>query len=231
MTAAAHDRAGASPRGSLVQRVLRWLRAGYPDGVPQQDYLALLGILQRTLTPSEVDRVVRELTEQAEAHMHLMTPQLVQQRIVEVVKGPVHGDDVVRVSARLAAAGWPLGSPSSADPGEDSPEGSPDDRYAGSGGGGSGLVARVVDWLRAGYPTGLPERDFVPLVALLRRRLSDEEVEVVAQRLVDAGVLPPGRVDIGSAIAKVTAELPSEQDVERVRSALAADGRSVDFGI
>ena len=39
---------------NLVQRILRWLRAGYPDGVPQQDYVALLGILRRTLTPSEL---------------------------------------------------------------------------------------------------------------------------------------------------------------------------------
>ena len=34
-----------------MQRVLQWLRAGYPEGVPQQDYVALLGILRRTLTP------------------------------------------------------------------------------------------------------------------------------------------------------------------------------------
>jgi hypothetical protein len=129
------------------------------------------------------------------------------------VKGPVHDDDVVRVSARLAAAGWPLGSPAPQDP----VDGPAEDT-------GGGLVTRVVEWLRAGYPTGLPERDFVPLIALLRRRLSDEEVGVVARRLVETGVLPGDRVDIGAAIAKVTAELPSEQDVQRVREALSDDG-------
>ena len=55
---------------------------------------------------------------------------------------------------------------------------------------GSGWSGRVVDWLRAGYPTGLPDRDFVPLIALLRRRLTDEEVRDVARRLALAGVLP-----------------------------------------
>ncbi|HEY5484993.1 MAG TPA: DUF3349 domain-containing protein, partial [Propionibacteriaceae bacterium] len=33
-----------------MTRVVGWLRAGYPDGVPQQDYVALLGILHRQLT-------------------------------------------------------------------------------------------------------------------------------------------------------------------------------------
>ena len=27
----------------LFERILQWLRAGYPDGVPQHDYVALLG--------------------------------------------------------------------------------------------------------------------------------------------------------------------------------------------
>jgi hypothetical protein len=205
---------------NLVQRVVRWLRAGYPDGVPQQDYVALLGILRRSLTSTEVDRVVSELTEQAEAGIQIMTPQLVQQRITEVVKGPVHGDDVVRVSARLAAAGWPLGSPASGDPDPDGP--------GPVGDAGGGPVGKVVDWLRAGYPTGVPDRDFVPLLALLRRRLSDDEVMLVARRLVETGAVADDRVDIGAAIAKVTEELPSEQDVERVRAALSDHGWPVD---
>jgi uncharacterized protein (DUF2267 family) len=205
---------------SLVQRVVRWLRAGYPDGVPQQDYVALLGILRRALTSSEIERVVQELTAEAEAGMAIMTPQLVQQRITDVVKGPVHESDLVRVSARLAAAGWPLGSP--ADTGSnDGPDGADDL-------GRTGLVARVVDWLRADYPAGLPERDFIPLFALLRRRLSDDEVRMVARRLVEAGVLPSNRVDIGAAVAEVTTELPSEEDVQRVRSYLADHGWPLD---
>jgi hypothetical protein len=216
-----HGAAPSAPPDTLVQRVLRWLRAGYPDGVPQQDYVALLGILRRDLTPGEVDRVVEELSDQAEAGTAVMTPQLVHQRITDVVKGPVREEDVVRVSARLAAAGWPLGSPVAGDPEGSEAAGGFDEVR-------SGLLARVVEWLRAGYPSGLPERDFVPLVALLRRRLSDEEVQVVARRLVEAGILPSGRVDIGAEVARVTTELPAERDVQRVRGYLAERGWPVD---
>ena len=98
-------------QASLVQRIVQWLRAGYPDGVPQQDYVALLGILRRSLTDSELAHVVQELADDAAAHQHIMTPQLVEQRIQDVVKGPIREDDIVRVSTRLAAAGWPLASP------------------------------------------------------------------------------------------------------------------------
>ena len=46
-----------------------------------------------------------------------------------------------------------------------------------------------------------------------------------------AGVLPTGRVDIGTAIAEVTTELPSEVDIARVRAYLNAHGWPVDFTV
>ena len=190
----------------LVQRVVAWLRAGYPDGVPQQDYVALLGILKRSLTDAELSEVVAELTDDAASGQQLLTRALVQQRIQDVVKGPVDDRDVVRVSARLASAGWPLASP----PAGGVPPEAADDTSP-------GLVGRVVDWIRAGYPAGLPERDYVPLVALLRRRLSDDELRSVSTLLSENGVLAADRVDIGEAIVTVTSELPSEEDIERVR--------------
>ena len=45
----------------------------------------------------------------------------------------------------------------------------------------SDVVARVVAFLRAGYPHGVPATDYVPLIALLRRRLSDDEVVVASE--------------------------------------------------
>lgn len=41
--------------------MVTWLRAGYPDGVPQHDYVALFGILHRALTESEVDDIARRM--------------------------------------------------------------------------------------------------------------------------------------------------------------------------
>jgi hypothetical protein len=205
-----------SSRGNLVRRVVDWLRAGYPEGVPHQDYVALLGILQRSLTDSELTVVVHELADAAEAREQILTRSLVEARIHDVVKGPIDEGDVVRVSARLAAVGWPLASPLT-------------DDQADAGDPRSGLLARIVDWIRKGYPSGLPENDYVALVALLRRRLSDDELRTVTERLSDGGVLPADRVDIGAAIASVTSELPSEQDIERVRRYLADQGDGSDF--
>ncbi len=222
----ADDAPVSSPSGSagtpgpdgLIARVVRWLRAGYPEGVPQQDYLALLGILRRSLTPQELGEVVSELTDEAEAGEQAMTRPLVEQRIADVVKGPIDEKDVARVSARLAAAGWPLGSPLR-DPAADAV---PEEARG-------GLVVRVVDWLRAGYPSGVPDNDFVPLLALLRRRLTDDEVREVAAVLKAGGTTTGDRVDIGSAIAEVTTELPSEADIARVSAYLADHGWPSDF--
>lgn len=200
----------------LVQRVVNWLRAGYPDGVPQQDYVAMLGILRRTLTPAEVDRVVAVLSADAETRPGNLTRDDLHASIEQVLLGPPLEADMVRVSGRLASAGWPLGVPDEvvAEP---------------SGAVRAGLVGRIVGWLREGYPAGLPENDFVPLVALLRRRLSDEELTRVAARLSDEGVLLPNRVDVGTAIASITSELASEEDMDRVRAYLTAHGWPVDF--
>jgi len=202
----------------LIKRVVGWLRAGYPDGVPQQDYVALLGILRRVLTPTEFEHVVEQLSQDAGDHS-IITPAMVQARIRDVLKGPVLDEDVTRVSARLASAGWPLWSPDAPSAQGDMP------RVR------ANLVSRIVEWLRKGYPTGLPTQDFVPLIALLRRRLTDAEVTEVGNELVEQGALPVDRIDVGTAIVKVTSEVPSDQDIERVRRYLADHGWPTDFSV
>jgi Protein of unknown function (DUF3349) len=69
------------------------------------------------------------------------------------------------------------------------------------------LVARMVAFVRAGYPQGVPENDYIPLLALLRRRLSDDEVAVVARELAARGELNIDTADIGAAIMRITDEL------------------------
>ena len=217
--ASGSEQAASSAMNGLIDRVVAWLRAGYPEGVPQQDYVALLGILQRALTPIELDRVVLELSSEADADNPLITKAMVQERIEGLLKGPALPEDVTRVSARLAAAGWPLWSPDPASTDGESAHVRP------------GLVTRVVDWLRKGYPTGLPVQDFVPLIALLRRRLTDAEVSQVAHDLVENGWLPADRIDVGAAITKVTSELSSDQDVDRVRAYLADHDWPTDLAV
>jgi hypothetical protein len=212
-----------------------WLRAGYPTGVPEQDYVPLLGILRRTLTPAELESVVDQLVMEsahADAKGAVIAPAQLRERVEELLLGPALPEDLVRVSARLASAGWPLGDLSELD--ADSADGI---RAAGStalpalDAERAGLVTRIVRWLRAGYPAGLPEQDFVPLVALLRRRLTDAEVTEVAARLSDDGGLPASRIDVATAIARVTSELPSDEDIDRVRRSLADHGWPEDFPV
>ncbi len=46
------------------------------------------------------------------------------------------------------------------------------------------------------YPNGVPEQDYVPLFALLTRRLSEDEVDLVTAALVEDGDLPISKTDI-----------------------------------
>ena len=84
----------------------------------------------------------------------------------------------------------------------------------------------VVSWLRAGYPEGIPPTDTFAVLALLTRRLSNDDIKIVAHELMQRGEFD--KVDIGVLISKLTDELPSEEDVERVRMRLAAKGWPVD---
>ena len=84
----------------------------------------------------------------------------------------------------------------------------------------------VISWLRAGYPEGIPPTDTFALLALLTRRLSNDEVKLVAQELIQRNQFD--KIDIGVLISKLTDELPSEEDIERVRTRLAANSWPVD---
>lgn len=81
----------------------------------------------------------------------------------------------------------------------------------------SDLVATFAAFVRAGYPQGVPQGDYIPLLALLRRRLSDEEVAAVATQLAARGDLKIDIADVGAAIIRITDELPSPRDLERVQ--------------
>ncbi len=88
------------------------------------------------------------------------------------------------------------------------------------------FLAKIVAWLNDGYPEGVPGPDRVPLLALLTRRLTNDEVKAVAQDLIDRGDFD--NVDIGVLISQITDALPSEEDIERVRARLAAKGWPLD---
>jgi hypothetical protein len=84
----------------------------------------------------------------------------------------------------------------------------------------------IIAWLHAGYPEGIPPTDYVPVLALLSRRLTNDEVKAVASELMQRGDFD--HIDIGVVITQFTDELPAPEDIERVRQRLAAKGWPLD---
>lgn len=197
---------------NLLTRILDWLRAGYPEGIPHTDYVPLLTVLRRHLTDDEVRSIAGQLAEESDRTGAPVDEEHVRSLIARTAHQEPSAEDLQRVSARLAAGGWPLAPAREQAPIE-----------------GPGRVRRILDWLREGYPAGVPDTDYVPLLALLRRRLTDEEVATIAASLREEGQ-PADSTDIGVAITRHTQELPSRGDVERVRRHLAqTTGWTSDF--
>ena len=88
------------------------------------------------------------------------------------------------------------------------------------------FLAKIVAWITSGYPEGVPGPDRVPLFALMKQRLTDDEVKTVAKELMDRGEFD--HVEIGVLITQMTDALPAPVDVERVRVRLAANGWPLD---
>jgi hypothetical protein len=90
------------------------------------------------------------------------------------------------------------------------------------------VVTKILDFIRAGYPQGVPPTDCYPLLALLHHRLTNDEVAAVAAQLTASGDLHIDADEISAAITKLTTEAPSAEDLNRVRSRLEATGWVVD---
>ena len=96
---------------SLLNSILDWLRAGYPEGVPGPDRVPLLALLHATpLTEEQIKEVVRDIT--ADGSTALADGEIGEDEIAAFIKGVSHHDagpqNVQRIAAKLAAAGWPL---------------------------------------------------------------------------------------------------------------------------
>lgn len=96
---------------SLLNSILNWLRAGHPEGVPGPDRVPLLSLLRATpLTEDQVKEVVENLT--ADGSSAGADGGFDNDEIAAFIKGVSHHDagpeNVQRVAAKLAAAGWPL---------------------------------------------------------------------------------------------------------------------------
>jgi hypothetical protein len=97
------------PLPPFLATIVGWLRAGYPDGVPEHDYLPLFALLGSQLTESEVSAIGDELAEESKPE----SAAAIRHAITAVTANDHPSDaDIARVRARLAAGGWPLAAPS-----------------------------------------------------------------------------------------------------------------------
>src|ERR1700744_1575384 len=78
----------------------------------------------------------------------------------------------------------------------------------------------IIGWLRAGYPEGVPDVDYLPLFALLGSQLSDADVATIADELAQSADSESAGA-IRSAIKAVTHESASDSDIARVKARLA----------
>ncbi len=88
--------------------MIQWLQVGYPDGVPGPDRVALLELLRSTpLSEHEITEVVDSIDEE-----ELSERNIDRDVIADFISDMTHYDagpeNIARVAARLAAAGWPL---------------------------------------------------------------------------------------------------------------------------
>jgi hypothetical protein len=99
----------AASTANFFRSVIQWLQVGYPDGVPGPDRLALLELLRSSplLSEEEITDVVDSIDEE-----ELSNSSADRDVIADFISDMTHYDagpeNIARVAARLAAAGWPL---------------------------------------------------------------------------------------------------------------------------
>ena len=98
--------------------------------------------------------------------------------------------------------------------------------------GSAGFGEHVLDWLHEGYPHGVPTKDYFPLLALLLRSLSEDEVVKAAQTVLKQsdGDEPVTEAQIREAIAEVISKDPNPEEINQVAGRLASVGWPLENG-
>lgn len=91
----------------VLKSILAWLHAGYPQGVPEGDYLPLFALLGSHLSDDEINAVAEELEGSADP----ASGQAIREALGKASDRKPLDIDVSRVRARLAEGGWPLAMP------------------------------------------------------------------------------------------------------------------------
>jgi hypothetical protein len=87
------------------------------------------------------------------------------------------------------------------------------------------ILDSVLSWIHDGYPDGVPQKDYFPLLALLKRSLTEEEVVEAARSVLhgnESDTVTPE--EIRAAIQAVTEKEPSPDEIHQVAARLASVG-------
>ncbi|WP_322748817.1 MULTISPECIES: DUF3349 domain-containing protein [unclassified Frankia] len=93
---------------AFLQRIIDWVRQGYPEGLPKHDYIALFAVLGRQLSTADLERVADELALSGQLATADDPHEVVRQAVSAATNGPVDEAAVARVEERLRAAGWDI---------------------------------------------------------------------------------------------------------------------------
>ena len=91
---------------TVLENVLGWLHRGYPEGVPQKDYFALLALLKRSLSEEEVVKAAQSVLKNSESDT--VTEEEIRAAVHQLIDKEPNPEEVHQVAARLASVGWPL---------------------------------------------------------------------------------------------------------------------------
>ena len=91
----------------VLKSILAWLHAGYPQGVPEGDYLPLFALLGSHLSDDDINAVADELATSSDP----TTGEAIRDALRSASDRKPLDVDLARVRARLADGGWPLAMP------------------------------------------------------------------------------------------------------------------------
>ena len=107
-----------SSTAGFFRSVIKWLQVGYPEGVPGPDRVPLLALLRSTpLSDEEITEVVDAIDEEADDDP--VDRDVIADFISDMTQYDAGPENIARVAARLAAAGWPLAGIADASNGDD----------------------------------------------------------------------------------------------------------------
>lgn len=94
---------------SPIVKILEWLKAGYPQGIPPNDYPPVLGVLRRKMSDEEIVSISDELAMQSVSGGDVpVTAEQIRDMVTSMAFQSATPEDIQRVSANLAQGGWPL---------------------------------------------------------------------------------------------------------------------------